>query len=337
MGAVDPELAEIERRWRESAERSRGRRTQPRGRPGRRDRPGRRPAFLAGCLGLAFAAAAVGLPGQAREAPVRTAEPRASGLAASFARSARRAARQRVEAVPSRAALRKARVYCREAGGIVAFAVVDSQGRLRGRARHRRFPAASVVKAMLLAAELRRLERADAPVDGATKETLEAMIAHSDNDSADTIYYRVGDEGLHEVAEAARMRRFDIAGYWGNAQITAADMARFFSRLGTTMPRPYRRFGKRLLGSIVPDQRWGIAAAAGRGWKVRFKGGWRQTGRGSLVHQAAELRDGSVRLSLAVLTDGQPSQPRGIEIVHGVAARLLRRATAPGRPGRKEE
>jgi hypothetical protein len=269
--------------------------------------------------------------------PAHTVEQRAPGLAASFTRSVRRVARERVEAVPSRAALRKARAYSRRAGGIVAFAVVDSEGRLRGRSRNQRFPAASVVKAMLLAAELRRLERSDAPVDPATRETLEAMIAHSDNDSADTIYYRVGDEGLHDVAETARMRRFAIAGYWGNAEVTAADMARFFSRLGRTMPKPYRRFGKRLLGSIVADQRWGIAAAAGRGWKVRFKGGWRQTGRGSLVHQAAELRHGRSRLSLAVLTDGQPSQPRGIEIVHGVAARLLRRATAATHVGRKEE
>jgi hypothetical protein len=207
----------------------------------------------------------------------------------------------------------------------VSFAVVDSEGRLRGHARNRRFVAASVVKAMLLAAELRRLERAGAAVDAATRETLRAMITQSDNDSADTIYFRVGDRGLRDVAAAARMRRFAVAGYWANAEITAADVARFFSRLGATMPRPYRRFGLRMLGSIVADQRWGIAAAAHRRWTVRFKGGWRQTGRGSLVHQAAELRGGDVRFSLAVLTDGQPSQPRGIEIVRGVAARLLPR------------
>jgi hypothetical protein len=58
---------------------------------------------------------------------------------------------------------------------------------------------------------------------------------------------------------------------------------------------------------------------------VKFKGGWRQTGLGSLVHQAAELRRGELKLSIAVLTDAQPSQERGIEVVRGVAARLLAR------------
>ncbi len=71
------------------------------------------------------------------------------------------------------------------------------------------------------------------------------------------------------------------------------------------------------------EQRWGIPAEAGERWAVRFKGGWRQTERGSLVHQAAELRDGDTRLSLAVLTDGQPSQARGVEIIRGVTKRVL--------------
>jgi beta-lactamase class A len=321
MSVFDPDLEEIERRWRDSGERSRERRSR---------RPARRPRLLAGCAGLAFAAAALGLPGQASETVVGTVEVRAPSVAAGSTVGVGQVAGVRAEsappATPSRTALRKARAYARRAGGLVSFAVVDSDGRLRGRARNRQFVSASVVKAMLLAAELRRLKGRDAPIDPATDETLRAMVAHSDNDAADTVYWRVGDEGLHEVAEAAGMKRFAVDGYWANARVTAADMARFFSRLRRAMPKPHRRYGRRLLASITRDQRWGIAAAAGRRWTVRFKGGWRQTGLGSLVHQAAELRRGELRLSIAVLTDAQPSQERGIEIVRGVAARLLERS-----------
>jgi beta-lactamase class A len=272
-----------------------------------------------------FAAAALGLPAQQREAVEAPTLVVAAGPTGGIGRVAGVRAESAPPTRPSRAALRRARAYARRAGGLVSFAVVDSEGRLRGRAKNRQFVSASVVKAMLLAAELRRLKERDAPIDPATDEALRAMIAHSDNDAADTIYWRVGDEGLHQVADAAGMRRFAVDGYWANAQVTAADMARFFSRLDRAVPRPHRRYGRRLLASITPDQRWGIAEAAGRRWTVRFKGGWRQTGLGSLVHQAAELRRGDLKISIAVLTDAQPSQERGIEIVRGVAARLLAR------------
>lgn len=125
----------------------------------------------------------------------------------------------------------KAWSYARERGGDVSLAVVDSAGRLRGRRAGKRYASASVVKAMLLAAELRRLERDGLALEPATKRLLGMMITHSDNDAADSIYLRVGDAGLVEVARLAGMRRFSVAGYWANAQITAADMARCFSRL----------------------------------------------------------------------------------------------------------
>jgi hypothetical protein len=43
------------------------------------------------------------------------------------------------------------------------------------------------------------------------------------------------------------------------------------------------------------------------------------------VHQAAELRErgGPRELSLAILTDEQPSHDYGVETLEGVAARLL--------------
>jgi beta-lactamase class A len=322
VSAFDPdELAEIERRWRDSGERSRARRSRG---------PSRRPRLLAGCAALAFAGAVLGLSGKADEVFVGEVEVPAPSAAAGSTAGIARVAGVRAESAPpltpTRAALRRARAYARRAGGLVSFAVMDSEGRLRGRARNRRFVSASVVKSMLLAAELRRLAQQNAPLDPGTDEALRAMITESDNDAADTVYWRVGDGGLREVARAAGMKHFTVDGYWANAEVTAADMARFFSRLGATMPKPHRRYGRRLLASIAPDQRWGIPEAAGRRWAIRFKGGWRQTGLGSLVHQAAELRRGKREISIAVLTDAQPSQERGIEIVRGVATRLL----APG-------
>jgi beta-lactamase class A len=227
-------------------------------------------------------------------------------------------------AIPSAAAMRDAWRFARSRGGAVSIAVVDTRGRLRGRAARRKYASASVVKAILLVAELRRLERDGLALDAGSRELLDAMIARSDNDSADAIYARVGDAGLREVASAAGMRRFDVAVSWGYAQVTAADMARFFARLRTLVPPQQRRTALRLLRSLTPEHRWGLPRAARGAWTVYAKGGWRATGSGRLVHQAGWLRSGRGELSIAILTDGQPSHVYAVHTVRGVADRLLR-------------
>ena len=122
------------------------------------------------------------------------------------------------------------------------------------------------------------------------------------------------------------MKQFTVAGHWGNAQIAAADMARFFGNLDRALVRRHREYAKGLLGSIVETQRWGIPRAAEPKWAVRFKGGWLPSR--ALAHQAAELRarHGPQELSMAVLTDHQPSHGYATETVRGVAERLLSRS-----------
>jgi Beta-lactamase enzyme family len=225
--------------------------------------------------------------------------------------------------LPSPTAMRRAWAYARDRGGMVSVAVIDTRGRLRGRRETRRYVSASVVKAMLLAAELDRLADEGLGLDSSTEQTLRAMITYSDNAAADSIYYRIGDAGLYRVARAAGMKRFAVSGYWANAQVTAADLARLFARLDAVMAGPEREFALGLLGSVIPEQSWGVPDAAAGRWAVRFKGGWRETERGSLVHQVAELRRDGRSLAIAVLTDGQRSQPYAIRTVRGVARRLL--------------
>jgi hypothetical protein len=56
---------------------------------------------------------------------------------------------------------------------------------------------------------------------------------------------------------------------------------------------------------------------------VLFKGGWRSTGRGQLVHQVARLERKHATFGLAVMTDGDPSMGYGIGTIEGVTARLV--------------
>jgi Beta-lactamase enzyme family len=225
---------------------------------------------------------------------------------------------------PSASGVRDAKQFVETRDGLVSFAAIDSRGRPHGVAEDRRYVSASVVKALLLAAELQRLESADAEIDELTRTTLTQMITISDNDAADAIYARVGDAGLYAVAKRTGMRDFTVSGYWANSQITAADMAAFMWNLDKAVPAGKREFGLSVLADVIPQQSWGIPEAAGPHWDVRFKGGWRSTELGELVHQAAALRhEDGTRTTVAVLTDAQPTPTYGIESVRGVAERVL--------------
>jgi hypothetical protein len=234
----------------------------------------------------------------------------------------------RSASTPSRPAFAAARRFAASREGLVSFAVVDTAGRLRSVRGERGYVSASVVKALLLAAELRRLERQRLELDQLSRDLLTQMITYSDNAAADAIYQRVGDDGLREVATRAGMRDFEVAGHWTTAQLTAEDMAHFMAGLDGALVGRHAEFASAQLASIVPEQRWGIPDAIGHRWQIRFKGGWRGTDLGQLVHQAAALRRGRERLALAVLTDGQPTMEYGIATVGGIASRLL----GPGAP-----
>jgi hypothetical protein len=246
-----------------------------------------------------------------------------------------RAAAQRAEppaAFPARVRVAAARQFLKGRAGVESLALIDSRGRLYGVAPRRVYVAASVVKAMLLVSYLCSIGRR--PPDGAERGMLGPMITRSDNHMADAVYARVGDERLRHLARRARMRRFSVAYHWGSATFSAADQARFFLRVDRLVPRRNRAYARRLLSSIVPYQRWGFAPfAARRGFRAFFKGGWRGTASGRLVHEAALFERGALRFALAVLTDGNPSHEYGTETLRGVASRIF--GVGPGPPPRR--
>ena len=100
------------------------------------------------------------------------------------------------------------------------------------------------------------------------------MIRRSDNAAASQVCNIVGTGGLARLARRAHMRRFHATRPWGLSTIDVADQTRFLLHIDRRVPRRHRRYAMRLLGSIVPSQRWGIARVRPRGWALYFKGGW---------------------------------------------------------------
>jgi hypothetical protein len=226
---------------------------------------------------------------------------------------------------PGPAAISRAAGVLRRRAGRTAFAVVDSQGRMSGVHEHWTFVSASVVKAMLLVAYLRRLDaHGQHHVDSFSNSFLYPMIHVSDNSAATQTWSIVGDSGLYSVARAAGMTDFSIVGIWANAQISAADQAKFFFEMDSLIPREYVGYARFLLSTIAGYESWGIPAVARpRGYSVFFKGGWRGTGLGQLVHQVGRLERHGTRFSMAVMTDGDPSMGYGIGTIESVTGSLL--------------
>jgi hypothetical protein len=225
---------------------------------------------------------------------------------------------------PGSGSIARANRYLTGRRGFTSFAVIDTQGRMHGAHIHRRFVSASVVKAMLLVAYLNELHSRHLGLSSGSRAILYPMIHVSDNSAATAVWARVGDSRLRRLARRAGMSDFSISGIWANAQISAADQARFFFTMDSLIPRRFRAYARGLLSRIAGFESWGIPAVARpRGWKVYFKGGWRSTGRGQLVHQIARLERPHERIAIAVMTDGDPSMGFGISTIQGVTRRLL--------------
>jgi hypothetical protein len=216
-----------------------------------------------------------------------------------------------------------ARAYAEGRTGDVSFAVRTERRAWswRGTTTYR---SASVVKAMLLVAYLRRADVRGRALRAGERALLDPMVRRSDNGAASAIHARVGPAALGALARRVGMRRFVAHPVWGGSTITADDQARLFLRIDRLVPRRHRRYAMRLLRGVVPEQRWGIAAVVPSGWEIAFKGGWGRGVTRQVDHQAALLTNAGLRVSVVVLTGDNPTDGYGTATIRGVAERLLR-------------
>jgi hypothetical protein len=217
--------------------------------------------------------------------------------------------------------VRGAAAWAAQRQGTVSFAV-RTRERLYGRGLDRQVPAASVMKAMLMTAYLRQAGVRGRALRAGDHALLRPMIRRSDNLTATRVRDLVGNGALVRLARRAGMTRFAVNPTWGLSVITARDQTRFFLDLERLLPARHRAYALRLLRTIVPSQRWGMARAIPEGWRLHFKGGW-GSGTGAVDHQVGLLRRGRHRIAVAVLTTGSPAHAYGKATLEGVSRRLL--------------
>jgi hypothetical protein len=215
-----------------------------------------------------------------------------------------------------------AAAWAEQRQGSVTFAV-RTHDRLRGRGLDRQAPCASVIKAMFMVTYLGQDGVRDRDLEAGDRALLAPMIRRSDNVAATRIRDIVGNAAVVRLAEQAGMTRFEIDPVWGLSRITARDQTQFFLEIENLLPERHRAYAMRLLRTIVPSQRWGMAQVIPERWRLYFKGGW-GSGTGAVDHQVGLLRRGEHRVAIAVLTTGSPSHAYGKATLRGVARRLMR-------------
>ena len=225
--------------------------------------------------------------------------------------------------------LEAARAYAAQRVGTISFAVRTPHRLYRSDA-YRVYRSASVVKAMLMVAYLNHASVRGRRLTAADHALIDPMIRWSDNGAASRVRDFVGNGALERLADRVGMGRFASMPSWGDTQITAAGQSKLFLRIDRYVVRRHRATALRLLRTIVPEQRWGIARAPHPGWTLHFKGGWGDYG--EVDHQIALLRHGRRRIAVAILSTAFPSHDYGKQTLEGIARRLLRGLGPRSRP-----
>jgi beta-lactamase class A len=137
---------------------------------------------------------------------------------------------------------------------------------------------ASSAKVYLMLADLNRIEAAGRQPSGNDTQLLAAMIEHSDNNAAQTIYQQIGyDKGTQSYLAGIGISDYEpCPDGWGCAKASAGDMVHALTLLlqGKILTVADRQLALGLMSQIEADQRMGVGETAPSGATFYMKDGW---------------------------------------------------------------
>jgi beta-lactamase class A len=200
------------------------------------------------------------------------------------------------------------------------------------------FVSASIAKVDILAALLLAAQDRGGGLSAGQRVLAARMIEHSDNDAADLLFREVGGAGgIDRANQRLGLTSTVPSPHWGLTRTTAADQLQLLRQVFTDrslLSAGSRRVIQGLMSQVEPDQRWGVSAAA-EGDQVALKNGWLPRPDGTwVINSIGQARHGGRPLLLALLSEGNPSEPHGIALLQSLATAaadtLLHRAeTSP--------
>jgi hypothetical protein len=193
-----------------------------------------------------------------------------------------------------------------------------------------RYETASVVKVQVLVCLLLAAQDDDRELTSTELSLAKLMIRASDNDATTALFRRLGRAG----AVSASNRRLGLTSTtvnsaWGLTRTTVQDQVKLLSELVDPkgpLDSGSRKVAFNLMSTVLPDQDWGVSAAAADGERFTIKNGWLQRsteGGRWIVNSVGRVTGGGgadrVDVSLAVLSHGHRSREAGIAVVERVA------------------
>jgi beta-lactamase class A len=192
-----------------------------------------------------------------------------------------------------------------------------------GSSRH--FDSASVVKATILGALLRKAQEQRRHLTRTENALAVAMITRSDNNAASALWDDVGRHYLQHFLDLARMTDTFLGpdGVWGLTQITASDellLLRLLLDKNPVLDTASRDYALSLMAHVIPSQRWGVPAGAPTSLTVHIKNGWLPlTPYGWRIHSIGCFTGHGGGYSIVVLTQDNPTMAYGIATIEAIA------------------
>jgi hypothetical protein len=199
---------------------------------------------------------------------------------------------------------------------------------------------ASVVKLDILEALLLQHQHSGQPLDDLETAKATAMIEHSDNDATDALWDTIG--GAHGLRAAnrqlgAKRTTPDADRYWALATSNASDQLTLLRNLVDDHPlhAESRTFARGILEKVNPTQAWGVSTAADPGTAPALNNGSLNAdddnGRWA-VGSVGMITVRGHQVLLAVLTQHNPSEQEGINLVQDLAATTVAAVAHPKSP-----
>ncbi|MCQ0021807.1 class A beta-lactamase-related serine hydrolase [Streptomyces somaliensis DSM 40738] len=200
------------------------------------------------------------------------------------------------------------------------------------------YDSASTVKVTVLAALLWDAKKHDRYLTSTEQSLAKAMITRSDNDATSKLWKQLGMTKFKGFLRAAGMTRTvpGPGGYWGLTQENVRDEQRLLSLVtagNSVLSDNSRHYIQKLMGEVIPSQRWGTPAGAPSSVSVRVKNGWVQRStHGWRVHSLGTFKGAGHDYMITVLTQDNSTMGYGVTTIQNVA-RAIHGALVPTGPG----
>ncbi len=202
------------------------------------------------------------------------------------------------------------------------------------------YDSASVVKTIILATLLNKREREHLSLlSDRERQLARAMITESDNNAATALWDQDGTKNLTYFLQAAGMHNTQLNPSWGLTRITAQDETKLLRNIllrpNTVLDTHAQTYELKLMGQVIPSQRWGVSASTPLAFTLHIKNGWaplpfvsspwyvNSTGAFTTTNAARDY-------TIVVLTSGNADETTGVTTIEDVAGPINRALAGAG-------